>query len=401
MPGDSQPVVARFTKGSYIILEGKPSADRFYIIKEGKVQVIRETDAVISESNMAGPGEMLGVISAMASRNYFESAVALTDVTLLAVERSLITRSTSIAVNIITQFSQRLRKLNETLSRGETNSAAMNNPSYFLQLGDYYAKAGKGNQALYSYELYVAACPDAGNIENVKKKIVKVKARGAVARPVYSPDTMIQKYPKNCLLFAEGESGHNLYIIQEGSVKITKIADDQEVVLAVLNKGDIFGEMAMLEDKPRAATAEIYENSILLSINRSNFSNLINEQPDMVIRLTTLMAERIRLLYRQFANTLIDNPLGRMYGALLIQLEKNRVDLNSTMSYQCNFGFKELAGMAGIPEEKSVEYYGKLSAAKRISLKNDKVFVLNVASIYKEADYYLRARKKSGAKDKN
>ena len=401
MAGQFQPVEVKFTKGSYIILEGKPSSDRFFIIKEGKVQIIRDTDSVLNEANVAGPGEMIGVISVMASRSYIESAVALTDVILLAVDRGLITKSTSIAVNIITQFSQKLRKLNEVLSRGESESTILNNPSHFLQTGDYYAKAGKSSQAMYLYKLYLSLCPAAKNIDSVEKKIAKMKARGAAARPSFPPDTMVQTYPKDCLLFAEGENGDNLYIIQEGSVKITKIADEQEVVLAVLNKGDIFGEMAMLEDKPRAAMAEIYEKATLLSVNRSNFTNLINERPEMVIRLTALMAERIWLLYRQFSNTLIDNPLGRMYGALLIQLEKNRIDMNSTMSYQCNFGFKELAGMAGIPEEKSAEYYGKISAAKRISLKNEKVFILNVASISKEAEYYIRARNKGkDSKDK-
>jgi CRP-like cAMP-binding protein len=204
---------------------------------------------------------------------------------------------------------------------------------------------------------------------------------------------MVQKYPKNCLLFAEGETGHNLYIIQEGSVKITKIVNNQEVILAVLNKGDILGEMAMLEDKPRAATAEIYEDCTLLSVNRANFASLINDQPDMVIRLTTLMAERIWLLYRQLTNTLIKNPIGRIYDALLIQLEKNRVDLSSSNPYMCNFGFKELVSMAGYPEIKAGELYKKISTEKMITVNQEKVFVINVANVMKEAAFYRKSRK--------
>jgi len=397
MSGQFQPVAAKFTKDSYIIMEGNPNADRFYIIREGRVQIKREADLEKAEENMAGPGEMFGIISAMASHGYIESALAMTDVTLLAVEKKqygdLIRKSPPVAINTIRQFSQRLRHLDETLSQRALKSAALDNSSHLFQIGEFYEKIGKSSQALYSYRQYLTYCPNAENADLVRKKIAKMESRAAVVRPTYSPDTMVQTYPKDCLLFAEGESGHNLYIIQKGSVKITKIVNNQEVVLAVLNKGDIFGEMAMLEDKPRAATAEIYEDSTLLAVNRANFTNLINEQPEMVVRMTTLMSERIWLLYRQLANTLIENPVGRIYDALLIQLEKDRLDLNSNMPYMCNFGFKELAGMAGISERESNELYKEISAAKKISLNNDKVLVNNVSGVVREAEYHRRAQK--------
>ena len=393
MPDKSQPVAIKYPRGSYIILEGKPSADRFYIIKKGWVQITRETDSIMPEEKVAGPGEMFGVVSAMASRSYIETAVTMSNVLLLMFDRSYISKSPPVAVNIIRQFSQRLRKLDEAFSLRALKSSAENDPSHLIHVGSYYEKTGKASQALYAYERYLACFPNTDNTENVKRKILKMKARVKVSRPEYSSDTMVQTYPKGCLLFAEGEKGNSLYIIQEGSVKITRIADNQEIVLAVLKKGDIFGEMAMLENKGRAATAEIYEDATLLSVNRANFSILLNEQPDLVVRLTTLMAERIWLLYRQLTNTLIDNSLGRLYDTLLTQLEKNRLDLNSVSSYECNFGFRELMGMAGIPEEKTNEMYKRVFTARRIIEKNDKVVVQNIASISKEADYFRRSQK--------
>jgi CRP-like cAMP-binding protein len=393
MSGISQPVAMKFAKGSYIVVEGKPSADRFYIIKEGQVQITREADSIISAETVAGSGEMFGVVSAMASRSYIETAVAITDVILLIADRSHIIKSTPIAVNIIKQLSQRLRKLDETYSHRLLKSAAVNDPSHLLQIGAYYESVRKSDQALYAYRQYLVYRPNAENSNIINEKIKKLKPHSKVVRPVYTPDTMVQKYPKNCLLFAEGETGHNLYIIQEGSIKITKIVNNQEVILAVLNKGDILGEMAMLEDKPRAATAEVYEDCTLLSVNRANFASLINDQPDMVIRLTTLMAERIWLLYRQLTNTLIESPTGRIYDALLIQLEKNRVDLSSGNPYMCNFGFKELVSMAGYPEIKASELYRKISTEKMITENQEKVFVKNVANVMKEAAFYRKSRK--------
>jgi CRP-like cAMP-binding protein len=211
---------------------------------------------------------------------------------------------------------------------------------------------------------------------------------------------MVQEYPKDNLVFAEGESGNTLYTIQSGAVKITKIVNNQEVVLAVLNKGDIFGEMAILEDKPRAATAEIYEDSTLLAINQANFSNLITKMPEMVVRLTSIMSERIWLLYRQLANTLLENPVGRIWDALITQLEKNSVDPNSRNSYECSFGYKELAGMAGISEPESQKLYSQIFTTGKITVKDNKVFIDDIQEVFKEANFYRRAQKNKDNKNK-
>jgi CRP-like cAMP-binding protein len=253
-------------------------------------------------------------------------------------------------------------------------------------------KKGKYNQALYSYQRYLECYPNAANTDELNKKIEKIKPFVKVARPVYPSDIMVQMYPRDNLLFAEGESGDTLYTIQSGAVKITKIVNNQEVVLAVLNKGDIFGEMAILENKPRAATAEIYEDSVLLAVNQANFSSLITEMPELVVRLTIIMSERIWLLYRQLANTLIENAVGRIWDALITQLEKNGVNPKSRNFYECTFGFKELAGMAGISEADSVNIQSQIIPTGKISLKNNKVYVESILDVFKEASFYRRAQ---------
>ncbi|MDR2542707.1 MAG: cyclic nucleotide-binding domain-containing protein [Treponema sp.] len=396
MPGNFRPSILNFKKDSYIIVEGKPNADRFYIIREGKVQISREVEAG-KDGNIAGNGEMFGLISAMTGHSYIESAQALTNVTLLEVERKhygdLIRTAPTIAVNTIKQFSQRLRFLDNAFSKRILKTSAGSDPSHLYNIGRFYEKNGKINHAMYSYQRYLDCCPNAVNTNEIKKRIVKMESQIAAARPVYPSGTMVQTYPKDSLLFAEGEYGDTLYTIQSGAVKISKILNNQEVVLAILNKGDIFGEMALLENKPRAATAEIYEDSTLLAINQENFSKLITEMPEMVVRLTSIMSERIWLLYRQLANTLIENPVGRIFDALITQLEKNGVDPNSRNSYECNFGFKELTGMAGISEAESNKLYTQIYSTGKIVQKENKVFVDDIQAVFKEANFYRRAQK--------
>jgi len=395
-----QPAILKLTKDSFIFVEGKPNADKFYIIKEGKVRILRENEDLVG--SVLGHGDIFGTISVMAGHGYIMSAVAVTDVTLLVIERKqygdLVRKTNSVAMKNIKTFSVRLRELNEHLSeRLLKSSFPTDNSLALFQIGEYYEKTRKINLAVYAYHQYVNHCPDADNIENVKKKLEELQPRISVDRPYYPENTMIQTYPKDCLLFAEGEKGNNLYIIQSGSIKITKIVNNQEIVLAILKKSDIFGEMAMLDDKPRAATAEVYEDCTLLAVNKDNFSKLIQDQPDMVVKLTSLMAERIWLLYRQLDNTFLENPLGKLFDALIIQLEKNKVDLTSRDSYLCSFGVKELMGMAGLETERADGLYNKFLETKKVTLIENKIQVTNISDTFKEAEYYRNIQKKENA----
>jgi hypothetical protein len=106
-----------------------------------------------------------------------------------------------------------------------------------------------------------------------------------------------------------------------------------------------------------------------------------------------MMAERIWLMYKQLANTLIEDPLGRMYDALLIQLEKARVGLKTNQSHLCNFGFQELAGMAGIAPNESDTLIKKILLSKRILLSNGKIYVTDASEVLRQSEYYKRAQR--------
>ena len=395
-----RPIVVKFVKGSFFVVEGKADTDRFYIIQDGTVRISREVDKITGEKeSIAGPGDIIAAVSVLAGYSFIETAVAVTDVTMVAVERnnysSLIRAKTPIAVKIIQQFSHRLRTLNEVLSRLAVSAVAVSELTHLFDVGEYYARHKKYGQALYAYQRYIAHCPNESNVENAKQKAAKLASGVKVTKPVYSPNKMERTYPKNSLLFAEGELGNELYIIQEGSVKIVKIVNNQEVILAVLRKGDIFGEMALLENEPRTASAEIVEDCKVLAVNRANFAELIKTSPELVARLTTLMAERIWLMYRQLVNTMIENPLSRVYDALAIQLEKERIDLNAKQPYLCNFGFKELAEMARIPQMEQNNLLNKLMRTKKLNIVDNRLFVSDPAEILRQAGFSRRALQKA------
>ena len=398
MAGQLQLSFVNFKKNSYIVVEGKPNADHFFIIHQGKVRISKEVEVVEEEGgNILGPGDFFGVVSTMSSHSHIETAQAITDVVLISVQREqygqLIQKNIPVAMKIILQFSKRLRYLDEALSRLTLKNSVEADTSHLFDVAEYYVRQSKYSLAHYAYAQYIKYCPLGENVAAARDRMMKIAIYVKGMRAGFGPDEFNRTYSKDTMLFAEGEPGNELFIIQKGSVKIAKIVDDNEVLLAVLKAGDIFGEMALLEAKPRAASAVAYEDCQVLAVNQANFERMIITQPQLIARLTTLLADRIWFIYKQLANTLITDPLGRMYDALLIQLEKNRVPLDSSNPYTFDFGPRELANMVGLPQKDANLVLRKMLENKKIQIENEKISTTSIGEIIKQTEFYRKMQK--------
>jgi len=95
-------------------------------------------------------------------------------------------------------------------------------------------------------------------------------------------------------VFREGDLGTEMYIIHEGKVEILSGSGSNEQLLSVLEKGDFFGEMSILEDLPRAASARAVTPVKLLQINGSTFDQMLRGNPEIAVRMMRKLARRIR-----------------------------------------------------------------------------------------------------------
>lgn len=107
------------------------------------------------------------------------------------------------------------------------------------------------------------------------------------------PDLTVEHAPGE-YVFREGELGTEMYIIHEGQVEILNRVGDEERLLAVLEKGDFFGEMALLEDRPRAASARALTATRLLQINGSTFDQMLRDNPEIAVRMMRKLSRRLR-----------------------------------------------------------------------------------------------------------
>ena len=109
----------------------------------------------------------------------------------------------------------------------------------------------------------------------------------------------LKHFDAGSTLFEEGDDGEELYIVRSGKVAIKKKVPHGEVTLAILEKGDFFGEMAMLEHIPRTAGAEMAEDGKLIVINAEVFGDMIKSNPEIAVRMLRKYSLRLRETTKQ------------------------------------------------------------------------------------------------------
>ncbi len=107
--------------------------------------------------------------------------------------------------------------------------------------------------------------------------------------------TVRRTYPKNTMIVIEEDRGDMLYIIESGSVKITRLDDEgREVILAILGSSEFFGEMALLDGQGRSANVMAIDDSVLYTLHRRDFLDVLERFPTISILLLREMTSRLR-----------------------------------------------------------------------------------------------------------
>jgi CRP-like cAMP-binding protein len=122
-----------------------------------------------------------------------------------------------------------------------------------------------------------------------------------------------RQYPKDTVVFFENEEGDFFFMIVTGRIKVTILGDDgREVILSILGPGDFFGEMALLDNEPRSATAIAIEDSELLSLHRHDFQTVLADNRSIMAALIKILAARIRRANHQISTLALLDVYGRV-----------------------------------------------------------------------------------------
>src|SRR3954463_7787444 len=126
-----------------------------------------------------------------------------------------------------------------------------------------------------------------------------------------------KEFPKGTILFKEGEPGKEMFVLQAGKVAISKRVRDVEKVLAILGPGEFFGEMAIIANKPRNASATVSEDARLLVIDPKTFEGMIRGNSEIAVRMIKKLADRLSDADAQIENLLMSDPSSRVVHQIL------------------------------------------------------------------------------------
>jgi len=104
----------------------------------------------------------------------------------------------------------------------------------------------------------------------------------------------IVSFRRGEIVYSEGDPGTEMYIVQNGSVEIIKGSGEAKVTLAVMEKGDFFGEMALIESEPHSSSAVAREDCELIEINSTLFDKMIRGNIEIAVRMLRKLSLRLR-----------------------------------------------------------------------------------------------------------
>ena len=185
-------------------------------------------------------------------------------------------------------------------------------------------------------------------------------------------------YHSGDIIFCEYEPGDTFYLIQAGRVQIVKIMDDIEKIIDILHPGEIFGEMAILEEAPRSASAIALDSVKALEFNRENFEVLMMGNPQIALKLLKLFTKRIYDQKRRFMILTLEDIQARVADVFLMLDETNPNQSDETNKREFKSSIEDIAHWAGMSPDECRGILNHFASQRRIELFPDRIVVLNI-----------------------
>jgi signal transduction histidine kinase len=133
-----------------------------------------------------------------------------------------------------------------------------------------------------------------------------------------APEMEVRRLPEGEIIFREGDQGDSLYLVGEGSVKISKLGrGGQQETLGFIQPGNFFGEMALLDGEPRSAMATAAEATVLGTVNEKTFQHILELAPSRLhMNFLRSVSERLRMVNSHFITEVMRTERVSLVGSM-------------------------------------------------------------------------------------
>jgi CRP-like cAMP-binding protein len=188
------------------------------------------------------------------------------------------------------------------------------------------------------------------------------------------------------VIFEKGMPGAEMFAIVHGRVKISAFSEDgKEVIFAIFESGDFFGETALFDGQPRSATCTSIEDSLLVSLPRQNFIPFLEKHPQLAIHLLALLSKRLRDA-DEYMEDLAFFPLATRLARKLVALADEHGDVvGPKIEIAMNISQHELANMVSASRESVNKQLAQWTKSGIITISQRLIVIDDTAELHKIA----------------
>ena len=404
------PKAVQFTKGSIIYFEGD-NDERIFILQRGLI-VLTSIDIETKNpvTDYVKEGEFFGVKSAFGHFSREETATVVSDSVVVSITveefQKLFSSNKPLIMKMLKVFSNQLRTVHKKIE------SILNNKK------DIDVQTGMASVAMcfYNDELYKCCCdvctkylelyPDSELkekisklYENAKSRMDKLAARGILFQPEMpitssSSDFSLPAFSRFAKTFEPGsviiseyeQPGETFYLIQSGAVQLVKCVNGYRKNLDLLQAGEFFGEMAILENSPRTATCIAMNKVEVLEFNKENFEMLITGNPRLALILLKLFCKRISDQKRRLKILVMSDNSAKIADVFVMFDEKMASVNPNDKVRRFNLTLQDIAHWTGLKIEVVKDELSHFVEKREIEMHDNYLIVSNIGEMKRIVD---------------
>jgi CRP-like cAMP-binding protein len=196
----------------------------------------------------------------------------------------------------------------------------------------------------------------------------------------------VRRFPHKALIYAPADTEPTVLILASGRVKIYDLTSEgRETILAFIEQGELFGELAALDGEPRQEFAEAVESSEILAIPGEDFLTLLGSRADLALSVTRLVGLRRRRIENRLRNILFLPSRARLVRLLIELIETHGELLGTRHTIRFPLTHQDLASLIGVTRETVTLTLHQLQEEGLIAVERQRVTVNNMRKLRQEA----------------
>lgn len=385
--------VMQFKRGSTVVVQNSVNKGFFYLVKSGQLSVDSEhrmQDRVLSQFE---PGDTFGLVSALTGHKYLVSVFADVDSTVIEIPikmlGSYLKERRHIAIKMLSRYSRELRAIHKYLSKANNPDDRLYHPDKLLSDAERYIKQGQRNLASHALVKYIEWGRQQSGKEQrieVARKMLKDSSLPETL-PVWENNT--RNVEAGEVLFLENEISKEIYVIKSGGVRIFTHLAGQELVINILEDGEIFGEMAFIDETVRMASAVAEQDSSIMRFTKDTLFDSFGEV--ILQKMFENLARRIWFSHQRLVILKLKDPVSRIYAFLYNMIRdydiRKRLSTDMTRSYEFLLKFEDVKKMCGVAKlsDEKFEFVFKDS---NLEINADNIVIGSRKRIEEHVSYY-------------